>query len=568
METNLSTHSRNHYGIILLLVFVCLMAFGRTAGNDFINFDDNKYVTENKNIQSGFNLKSIPWAVKAVVVSNWHPLTLFSHMLDWKLFGSSATGHHIVSLLLHLGTVVFLFLFLNKTTRNIRASAFAVALFAIHPLRVESVAWIAERKDVLSMFWGMACLYAYAYYTELPRLSRYLVCLTLFALALMSKAMMITLPFVMMLLDYWPLQRWQKSWIEQRTFGIFLEKIPFILLTIFSGMVTFLTHSQGSSVTAEVHPTFLTRCANAAVSCATYLAKTFWPVNLAAYYPYNFQLPLWKVSVSLMIILLITVMVLYYIRKRPFLFVGWFWYMGTIIPVIGLVPFGTQAMADRYTYLPSVGIAIILSWGFPLLLPWNKIRRRLLYPFGIVIIILLSVLTWQQCGYWKNSITLFNRTLQITTRNHIAHNHLALALFKKRSFEDALDHYNKAIDIHHGYTNAYYNRGIVYYMLGQKLLALDDFKQASNLIPKTTEYASVFNNMGVIYTNLQQYQPAIDNYNKAISLDQNYADAYNNRAYAYIKNNNTLSGCHDAEKACALGNCRTLDLARDKGVCH
>lgn len=568
METNSSTQRRNYYGMIILLVFVCLAVFGRTAGNDFINFDDNKYVTENKNIQSGFNLKSIQWAATAVVVGNWHPLTLFSHMLDWKLFGSNATGHHMVSLLLHLGAVILLFLFLNKTTHNVWASTCAAVLFAVHPLRVESVAWIAERKDVLSMFWGMACLYAYAYYTELPRLSRYLACLTLFALALMSKPMMITLPFVMMLLDYWPLQRWQKSWIEQRTFSMILEKIPFILLTIFSGILTFLTHSQGSFVTTVVHATFLTRCANAAVSCATYLAKTFWPVNLAAYYPYNFQLPLWKVSVSLTIILLITVMVLYHVRKLPCLFVGWFWYLGTLIPVIGLVSFGTQAMADRYTYLPSIGIAIILAWILPLLFPRKKIRGVILYPFGIVIIILLSLLTWQQSGYWKNSISLFNRTLQITHNNYIAHNHLALALFKKRSFEDAIDHYNKAIDIHHGYAHAYYNRGIVYYTLGQKLRALDDFKQASNLIPKITEYASVFNNMGVIYTDLKQYQPAIDNYSEAISLDQNYADAYNNRAHAYIKNNNILSGCRDAEKACALGNCRALDLARSNGVCH
>jgi protein O-mannosyl-transferase len=562
------------YFIIIFLIVVCLAAFSRIAGNDFINFDDNKYVTENNNIQSGFNLQNIKWCAKAVVVSNWHPLTLFSHMLDWKLFGANASGHHLVSLLLHIGAVIFLFLFLNKTTNNIWPSAFAAALFALHPLRVESVAWIAERKDVLSMFFGMACIYAYAFYTEKAAISRYLLCLILFSLALMSKPMLVTLPFALMLLDYWPLGRWQKAFNmpSRKSFNsagkIIWEKIPFVFLTIAFCIVTFRTHTKGSSVTTVVLAPFLARCSNTAVSYAAYLGKTFWPANLAVYYPYDFLLPLWKVLISAIILLLITATVLYYIRKFPFLFVGWFWYLGTLIPVIGLIQIGTQAMADRYTYLPSIGIAIMLSWCIPLLFPREDIRKKILFPMATVVVIILSVLTWKQCGYWKNSITLFSRALQITKNNYIAHNHLASALVNKRKFEQAIAHYNEAIRINPGYAHAYYNRGIAYYAFGQKMRALDDFKVASGIIPKIPDYAAVYNNMGVIYADLGQYQLAIDNYNEAILLDPNYSDAFYNRAYTYLKYGNNSSGCNDAKKACELGNCKALELVKNKESCQ
>lgn len=561
------------FAVMILLIITSVAAFGRIAGHDFINFDDNKYITENNHTKSGFNQENIKWILTSVVVGNWHPLTMFSHTLDWRLFGNNASGHHVISLLLHIGAVVFLFLFLSKTTRNLWPSAFAAALFALHPLRVESVAWLAERKDVLSMFFGTACLYAYAFYIEKNSISRYLLCLILFILALMSKPMLVTLPFALMLLDYWPLGRWQKAFHppvgEKINAGkLVLEKIPFIFLAIASAIMTFFTHTKGSFVTSLVPAPFLTRLANAAVSYAVYLKDIIWPTNLVVYYPYDFSLPAWKIITSALVLLCITVVVLYSIKKFPFLFVGWFWYLGTLLPVIGIVQVGTQAMADRYTYLPSIGIAFMISWGVPLFFSRGKNRTPILLPLAIAVLIILTVLTWRQCGYWKNSLTLFSRALQLTKNNYVAHNHFASALLKAKSFDKAIDHYNEAIRINPVYAHAYYNRGIAYYTSGQKMRALDDFKSARDMIPKIIDYASVFSNIGVIYTDLGQYQLAIDHFNEAIRLDPFSGETLNKRAYAYFKTDNLLAACRDARKACEIGNCKILRYLVSQRLCR
>jgi hypothetical protein len=394
----------NLYLIILLLIIIAFVAFGRIASNDFTNFDDSAFITENSYVQSGFNYESIKWAFTTIHLSYWHPLTWLSYILDWSLFGANASGHHFVSLLFHIGSVILLFLFLNKSTNNFRLSAFAAAFFALHPLRVESVAWAAERKDVLSMFFGMASIYAYSFYVENQKLSKYLLCVILFILALMSKPMMVTLPFVLLLLDYWPLTRWQKagsSPVETRSHfigKIIWEKMPFFLLTIVFSIVTFWAQNKLGSVYSAKNMPFLQRIGNAIVCYAAYLGKTFWPVDLAVYYPYDSSLHLGAIFISVVILILITLVVFYYIRKLPFLFTGWFWYLGTLIPVIGLIQTGSQAMADRYTYLPSAGIAIMLSWSIPLLLPSESIRKKILLPAAIAFFIILSFLTWKQCG--------------------------------------------------------------------------------------------------------------------------------------------------------------------------
>jgi hypothetical protein len=344
-----------YFIIISLIVFSCA-AFGRITTNDFVNYDDHGYITENNHVKSGFNSENIKWATTAIVVSNWHPLTLLSHMLDWSLFGNNAGGHHLVSLLLHIGSVILLFLFLYKTTHHLWPSAFAAAFFALHPLRVESVAWASERKDVLSIFFGMATIYAYSFYTESFKLSKYLLCLILFALALMSKPMLVTMPFVLMLLDYWPLGRLEKALSApigsryQLTVRLVWEKIPFIALTIASSILTFWAQNKKGAVASDAILPLAKRVSTAIVSYVAYLEKTLYPINLSVYYPYNFSIPLWKVLTSCLILISITLMVLYYMKKLPFLFTGWFWYLGTLIPVIGLVQVGTQAMADRYSY--------------------------------------------------------------------------------------------------------------------------------------------------------------------------------------------------------------------------
>jgi tetratricopeptide (TPR) repeat protein len=541
------------YLIIILLIAASCFAFGRISGNDFINFDDNIYITGNNHIQSGINYESIKWAFTAVVSNNWHPLTLISHALGWSLFGANPSGHHIVSMFLHIGSVILLFLFLNKTTGNLWAAAFAAAFFALHPLRVESVAWAAERKDVLSMFFGMAAIYAYSFYAEKQRPSKYLLCLIFFAMALMSKPMMVTLPFVLMLLDYWPLKRWQKAIDDPRkdfnpTARLIWEKVPFICLTIVSSIVTFWTQSESGSVSLADF-TFLTRSANATISYVSYLEKIFWPVNLAVFYPFNLSLPLWKVLTSGLILILITLTVIYYIRKLPFLFTGWFLYLGTLVPVIGLVQIGNQAMADRYTYLPSVGIALMLTWGIPLLFPNENTRKKILLPAAIAVIAILSVLTWRQCGYWKNSATLFIHALQVTKNNYLAHNNLGITLFDEKKNEEAIDHFSTSISIKEDYHYAYNNRGFTYAKLGQYQRALDDYNKAISLFP---DYITAYSNRGIAYYALGYYQNAIEDFNKAIALRQDYADNYNNRGTAYYALGYYQQAIGDFNKAISL----------------
>jgi protein O-mannosyl-transferase len=547
--------------VCIVLVVVSCAAFGRIAGNDFVALDDEKFIYENYHVQSGINSESIKWAATAVVDGNWHPLTFISHMLAWSLFGSAASGHHLINLLLHIGAVIFLFLFLNKTTNNIWPSAFTAAFFALHPLRVESVAWAAERKDVLSMFFAMATLYAYAFYVENAKISRYFLCLLLFALSLMSKQMMVTLPFLLLLLDYWPMGRWQKT-MAGKLIG---EKIPFLCLTIAASILAFWTQNNNAYVISLNFLPFTTRVANALVSYAAYLGKTFWPVNLAAMYSYDLYLLLWKALISGIILIIITLVVLYYIRKLPFLFVGWFWFLGTLVPVIGLVQLCMFAMADRYSYLPSIGIGIMLAWGIPFLMKSEDMRKKILFPVGIAVLAILAVLTWKQCGYWKNTIVILNRTLEITHNNYLAHGHFASVLFTEGKTQEAIDQYSKAISIMPGYDVPYYDRGIAYYTLGRKQRAIEDFEEVIRITPN---HAAAYYNMGIIYLDLGRYQNAIENYSEAIRINPDDANAYNDRALAYLNQGKNKSGCRDAQKACAMGVCKVLEWSKNRGYCR
>ena len=449
----------------------------------------------------------------------------------------------------------------------------------------------------------MACLYAYAFYVEKAKLSRYLLCLILFALALMSKPMMVTLPFVLMLLDYWPLKRWpgaldDPTKIRFNSAGaLILEKVPFFCLTIGASVLTFWAQTKEGTI-VEALPFFM-RVNNSIVSYAAYLEKTFWPVKLAVFYPYDLSLPLWKILISGIILIIITFAVLYYIRKRPFLFTGWFIYLGTLVPAIGLVQTGEQAMADRYTYLPSIGIAVMLAWGIPSLIKSENIRKKILLPAGIIVMAVLAVLTWHQCGYWKNSITLFRQALRVTKNNDKMHNNLGVSFFKEGKINEALYHYgraisirprnnqyynnrgdvyarlgmyqpamddfNKALSIKPDYVEACYNRGITYEKIGQYQLAILDFNKVISL---KNDYVDAYNNRGIIYAKLDQYQQAIDDFNKAISIKPDYGYAYSNRAIIYFKQGKNELGCFDARKVCELGICKMLESANNKGLCR
>ncbi len=524
------------YLILVLLIVSSCITFGRIVGNDFINCDDDQYITENYHIQSGINPESIKWAFTTTHFSYWHPLTWLSHITDWSLFGANASYHHLVSLFLHIGAVILLFLFLNKTTKNVWAAAFAAAFFALHPLRVESVAWAAERKDVLSMFFGMACLYVYSLYAENLKKSGYFLCLALFTLALMSKQTMVTLPFILMLLDYWPLERWQKT-IKRNDAKfnsakrLICEKIPFILLTIVASIIIFLAQNKGGRLTSIQELPIVTRIFNAIVSYATYLVKIFWPFNLAVFYPYETSLALWKVLIALVILTLITIVVLYSLRKAPFLFVGWFWYMGAMMPLIGLIQAGAQARADRHTYLPFIGIAMMVSWGIPLLTKSENLRKKILFPAAIFFLICLSILTWHQCGFWKNSSGLFYHTLSVTQNNDLAHSNLARTLLDEGKNEKAIHHFQEAIRIKPNSAIPYNMIGDAYTKTGRYELAIKNYNHAISLDPL---YANAYNNRGTAYSGLNEIKQALEDLSKAIHLKRDYTEAYYNRGVVYI----------------------------------
>jgi len=413
-------------------------------------------------------------------------------------------------------------------------------------------------------------------------------------MALMSKPMVVTLPVVMMLLDYWPLKR-----LTLKRGNVLLwqlkEKIPLFIL---SAAVSFITLYAPQSSSAGYYP-LSSRIANAIVSFVKYLEKTFWPYDLAVFYPFSIQIPAWHVMGAALLIIVITTVVIFIMKRLPCLFVGWFWFVITIAPVIGIIQISGYSMADRYHYLPSIGIAITIAWGIPSLLRGEKTRIKILFPVAMVFIIAMMILTYKQCVYWKNSATLFQHALLVTKNNYLAHNSMGIALFAEGRYEEALDNYNKSINIRPDYIRPYHNRGALYVSIGQYKKAMADYDRAIFLSPNTAEiynnrgilysvlrrhrraimdyteairlkpyYFEAFNNRGYAYFEIGQYQRAIMDYNKAISIKPEIGLFYVNRASTYFKQGNNEMACLDLKKGCELGNCRLLEDARAKGQCH
>jgi hypothetical protein len=512
--------------VYTVLTLVTLAVFWQVNQYDFINLDDYAYVKDNSHIQSGITLDGLRWAFSTTYAEFWHPLTWLSLMFDYQLHGLNAGGYHLTNIILHILSALLLFWLFNRMTKAVWKSAFVAALFALHPLHVESVAWIAERKDVLSAFFWMLTLCLYVYYTEKPVIRRYLLVVFSFICALLSKPMVVTLPVIMILLDYWPLKRF-----ESKKNNLILwqlkEKIPFFILSVVFSIITLYAHYIPSRKPFPLS----SRIANASVSFMTYLEKTFWPHDMAVSYPFSEQLPLWQVLGATILIIVISSAVIVIVKRLPYLFVGWSWYAITIFPVIGIMQVGGFAMADRYYYLPSIGIAVGLAWGIPSLIKSGDMRKSILLPLGVVFIFMMSFITWKQCGYWKNSVELFNHTLQVTKNNALAHNSIAPSLAEEGQINLAFYHFNEAIHINPDYADAYNNRGNVYSRLGK-------------------------------------YQQAIEDYNKAIRLKPDYADAYYNRGLAYFSHGENKLGCIDAKKACESGICEILEVATDRGLCR
>jgi hypothetical protein len=428
--------------ISILLCVIVLLSFSALQNAQFINLDDWGYVFRNANVMNGLSVEGIQWAFTTTHMNNWQPITWISHMLDCSLFGVDPGAHHVVNVALHAANSILVFFVLLRFTGCCLKSAFVAAVFAVHPLHVESVAWISERRDVLSTLFGLLTLLAYARFIRRPSPLWYGVALVSFALGLLSKPMLVTLPFVLLLLDFWPAGR-IAGW---RDFGRrTLEKFPFFLLSAAACVVTYVSQEQSGAM-AVVQPLDL-RIANAFVSYVRYMGKSLVPINLAIKYPYPVSIPLAHTLGSALFLGLVTTAALWLAKTRPYLAVGWFWFLGTLFPVIGLVKVGTQAMADRYMYIPLIGLLIATAWGIPPLLKGIPYRRALLSVSALLCILILALLTRIQVGYWHDSVALYEHTAAVTNDNIFAHYNLGLFYRETGDWKKSIRNFEEVIRI-------------------------------------------------------------------------------------------------------------------------
>jgi len=484
--------------ICLVLVALTTLAYWQVRNYQFITCDDDMYVYENPVVRAGLTWPGVKWSFTAFHSANWHPLTWLSHLLDSQLYGLQAGGHHLTNLFFHLANTLLLFLFLNRTTAALWPSALVAALFGLHPMHVESVAWVSERKDVLSTFFWLATMWAYVWYVAAPSLKRYLALLLGFSLGLMAKPMLVTLPLVLLLLDYWPLDRLHPGnapagagetpgepppGIPQRLYWqLIREKIPLFILVAFSCLITLAAQRAGGAVMPLTIQSLGARFANALVAYVTYGVKLFWPYPMGLFYVLS-PVPWWQAVGAGLVLLALSALLLYGARRYPYLAVGWLWYLGTLVPVIGLVQVGGQAMADRYTYIPYIGLFIILVWGVSTATAGWKYRETILSLGAAAALAACLVTSWGQAGYWRNSETLFTHTIQITGDNYLAYHHLGMALNNQGNYERAIAMYQKTLSIAPGYPPAYNNLGIAYARQGKFNEAEEMFKAAIRLTP-------------------------------------------------------------------------------------
>ena len=532
---------RLEFWICLFLVLVTLVVYLQVGSFEFVNYDTDRYVYENKYVTAGLTKKSIGWAFSTLYASNWHPVTWLSHMLDVQLFGIQPGWHHFGNVLFHIANTLLLFWIFVHMTGEVWPSSLVAALFAIHPLHVQSVAWVAERKDVLSTFFGLLTVAGYTRFVRRPCVGRYMPILIFFVLGLMSKPMLVTLPFVLLLLDYWPLKRFRFQ--KHREFsaiglqtpakgGLIVEKIPLFLIAAASSVVTLYAQQSGGAVASStLYPLYL-RIVNAVVSYASYIGMMLWPVNLAVIYPYPRAFPAWLVAAACLMLAGISYLALKYYKSRPYMVVGWLWYLGTLVPVIGVVQAGSQALADRYTYVPLIGLFIILAWGLFDLLQQNRFRHSAVSAISIAVLGVLAAVSWVQVGYWKNSIALFSHALNVTQNNYVAHNNLGHRLLELGKTDEALTQFEKSIAINPQFEIAYLNLGLAFSRKGELDLAIKHYSKALQIKP---DFTVAHNNLGNAWYRLGRADKAYLHYLEAIKIDPAYAEAYNNLGAASIR---------------------------------
>ena len=523
---------------ILLLIAVLVLVYAPLKDYPFLNYDDNEYVTAVPQVQQGLGWDSVVWAMTTMEAAFWHPLTWLSHILDYQLFGLNPAGHHLTNLLFHLANVVLLFWVLHRMTGALWPSALVAALFALHPLNVESVAWVAERKNVLSTLFWLLTLLAYVGYVKKPGWQRYLGMMGIFVLGLMAKPMLVTLPCVLLLLDYWPLGRLGKGPREfwERLPRLAAEKVPLLIPVAAVSLLAIRAQSQAGALPSWEGLSLGTRVGNAVLAYGLYLKKMLWPMDLAVFYPHpGSSLGAGPVVLAALLLVILSLSVGWQGRKSPYLVVGWLWYLGTLVPVSGLIQVGGHAMADRYAYIPLMGLFIILVWGAAELAQTLNLPKIWLVTPGLCLLLALAVLTRVQLGYWQSTSALFEHALEVTSNNHVAHNALGIEFMEEKQLEKAVEHLTQALSIYSTYADAHNNLGLALSRQGRLDEGIQHYLQAIQIRP---ESYPAHNNLGLVVLGTGQVDQAIDHFSQALVLNPSYVEAYNNLGTAMLKKGN------------------------------
>ena len=533
---------RHHILLLsLLLAAGTLTLYFPVSQHPFLNYDDDEYVTDNAHVKAGLTADTAAWAFTTYDAANWHPLTWLSHALDYQLFELNPAGHHDTNLLLHALNVLLLFWVLWRATGYVGRSLMVAALFALHPINVESVAWVAERKNLLSMLFCLLALGAWGWYARRPGVGRYAVVALLFALGLMAKPQVITLPFVLLLWDYWPLRRMKlrqpqnlpttASLPQYSFFRLIAEKLPLLALSAASAVITMRAQHLGGGINPGVP--LASRLANAVVSYARYLGEAFWPAGLAPFYPLPRTSPaIASVAGAVLLLFAITVLVVAG-RRHRYLLVGWLWFMGTVVPMIGLVQVGRQAMADRYAYLPFVGLFIMVCWGLSDWADRRKISLAWQAAASVAVLLALAVVTYRQISYWQDNVDLWTHTLQVTSNNYIAEDYLGKAVQAEGKPQQAMPHFVRATEIEPAYVFPYVHIGIYEHQQGNLRQALERYLKVISLtqndIPHYAEVRHrIFVNMASAYSGLGDFKQARESLQSAVNLNPGDAAEWTN----------------------------------------
>jgi tetratricopeptide (TPR) repeat protein len=553
-----------------LLVLAVFLVFGQTTRYEFINYDDNEYVYDNPHVLGGLNREGVVWAFRSRVSAQWTPLTLISLMADAQLFlrpgpdaqrvARLAGGMHAVNVALHAANAVLIFLVLRALTASLWPSALAAAIFAVHPLHVESVAWITERKDVLSGLLGLLALAAYARYARRPSIVAYLTVAVALALGLLAKPILVTWPLVLLLLDDWPLRRPFGA-------GLLLEKVPLFVLVAACGIVAYQGQQSGDTVFSLEAVPFPQRIARAAELYVVYLGKTFWPVNLAALYPEAPMKGIWPAEAAGALLVLLTAAAWWATRRgRRWLAVGWLWYLLTLAPVIGFVRVGSVVMANRFLYLPQIGLCIALAWTADEVMGTSTERRRVFAIGSLLVVLVLGIIARRQASYWKDSVTLWTHTLACTSGTWAAHNNLGIALDRLGRHREAIEHFHKGLEIRPAYAQAHFNLGVALANDGQFDKAASAYRAALLLDPG---YLDARINLGLALDRCGQFHDAVAELDKAIELKQDSAAAHNSLGTILARNGKYADAIQQFQIALRIQPdfaeaCANLDIARGK----